>query len=74
MQWEELLAAELALVLAAKEHKLHKLCDLNLNKIVFTSLDDSGSASGLDFPLVSRAKIRSMLFSVIWDNRQVLSI
>lgn len=51
-----MLAAELALVvLAAEEHVLCKLRDLNLNQILFASLDNSGSASGLDFPLVSRA-------------------
>lgn len=37
---------------------LRELHDLNLNQILFASLDDSGSASGLDFPLVSRVEIR----------------
>lgn len=49
---------ELTLALAAEEHMQHELCDLNLNKILFASLNNSGSASRLNFPLVSGAEIR----------------
>ena len=53
-----MLAAELALALAAEEHVLPELRNLNLHQILFASLEDSGSASGLDFPLISRDEVR----------------
>lgn len=38
--------------------KLRELHDLNLDQILFASPNGSGSASGLDFPLVPRAESR----------------